>query len=81
MKRSVYGYNILLAINVLIFQYVGYRVNQVYDIDNKTYLIKLQQPDKKVRVSSSKVVGKVLHALFLGGAVGGVWPTPAHHRV
>lgn len=29
-------------------QYVGMRVNQVYDIDNKTYLIKLQQPDKKV---------------------------------
>ena len=28
-------------------QYVGMRVNQVYDIDNKTYLIKLQQPDKK----------------------------------
>ena len=28
-------------------QFVGMRVNQVYDIDNKTYLIKLQQPDKK----------------------------------
>jgi len=29
-------------------QYVGMRVNQVYDVDNKTYLIKLHQPDKKV---------------------------------
>ncbi|XP_023345305.1 nuclear export mediator factor NEMF [Eurytemora carolleeae] len=28
-------------------QYVGYRVNQVYDIDNKTYLIKLQKPECK----------------------------------
>jgi len=28
-------------------QYVGMRVNQVYDIDNKTYLIKLHQPEKK----------------------------------
>jgi len=28
-------------------QYVGMRVNQVYDIDNKTYLIKLNQPEKK----------------------------------
>lgn len=28
-------------------QYVGMRVNQVYDIDNKTYLIRLQQPEKK----------------------------------
>ena len=28
--------------NIYIFflQYVGYRVNQVYDIDNKTYLIR-----------------------------------------
>lgn len=29
-------------------QYVGMRVNQVYDIDNKTYLIKMHQPEKKV---------------------------------
>jgi len=28
-------------------QYVGMRVNQVYDVDNKTYLIKLHQPEKK----------------------------------
>jgi len=28
-------------------QYVGMRVNQVYDIDNKTYLIKMHQPEKK----------------------------------
>lgn len=27
---------------------VGMRVNQVYDVDNKTYLIKLHQPDKKI---------------------------------
>ena len=29
-------------------QYLGMRVNQVYDIDNKSYLVKLHQPDKKV---------------------------------
>lgn len=29
------------------FRYVGMRVNQVYDIDNKTYLIRLQRPDEK----------------------------------
>jgi len=29
-------------------QYVGMRVNQVYDVDNKTYLVKMHQPDKKV---------------------------------
>ena len=29
-------------------QYVGMRVNQVYDVDNKTYLIKFHQPNKKV---------------------------------
>ena len=28
-------------------EYVGMRVNQVYDIDNKTYLIKMHQPEKK----------------------------------
>ena len=28
-------------------EYLGMRVNQVYDIDNKPYLIKLNQPDKK----------------------------------
>ena len=28
-------------------EYLGMRVNQVYDIDNKSYLIKLNQPDKK----------------------------------
>ncbi len=28
-------------------QYVGMRVSQVYDVDNKTYLIKLQKPDAK----------------------------------
>ena len=29
-------------------QYVGMRVNQVYDIDNKTYLLKLNAPEKKI---------------------------------
>lgn len=29
------------------YRYVGMRVNQVYDIDNKTYLIRLQRPDEK----------------------------------
>uniref|UniRef100_A0AAR2M3H3 Ribosome quality control complex subunit NEMF n=1 Tax=Pygocentrus nattereri TaxID=42514 RepID=A0AAR2M3H3_PYGNA len=28
-------------------KYVGMRVNNVYDIDNKTYLIRLQKPDSK----------------------------------
>jgi hypothetical protein len=31
----------------LFAQYVGMRVSQVYDVDNKTYLIKLQKPDAK----------------------------------
>jgi hypothetical protein len=30
-------------------QYVGMRVSQVYDVDNKTYLIKLQKPEAKER--------------------------------
>jgi len=29
-------------------EYVGHRVNQVYDIDNKTYLIRIQKPESKV---------------------------------
>ena len=30
------------------FRYIGLRVNQVYDIDHKTYLIRLQKTDEKV---------------------------------
>ena len=41
-------YDFFLIIDVLIFQYVGYRVNQVYDIDNKTYLLKLQKPGTNI---------------------------------
>lgn len=40
----------MLQRNKCIFQFcrlVGLRVNQIYDIDNKTYLIKLQEKDGK----------------------------------
>lgn len=30
------------------FRYIGLRVNQVYDINQKTYLIKLQKTDEKI---------------------------------
>ncbi|MCL4121461.1 UNVERIFIED_CONTAM: hypothetical protein GTU68_067008 [Idotea baltica] len=30
------------------YRVIGLRVNQIYDIDHKTYLIKLQKPDHKV---------------------------------
>lgn len=29
-------------------RYIGLRVNQVYDIDHKTYLIRLQKTDEKI---------------------------------
>lgn len=32
----------------LVHRLVGMRVNQVYDIDNKTYVIRLQRTDEKV---------------------------------
>jgi len=41
-------------------EYVGHRVNQVYDVDNKTYLIRLQKPESKVTLLIES--GTRLHA-------------------
>jgi len=46
MKTRFTTIDIIAALEEL-QQYVGYRVNQVYDIDNKTYLLKLQKPECK----------------------------------
>ena len=37
----------MITISILIFSFVGFRVNQIYDIDNKTYLIRLHSNELK----------------------------------
>ncbi|KAI4903712.1 hypothetical protein NFI96_030768 [Prochilodus magdalenae] len=47
MKGRFNTVDIRAVISELNSNYVGMRVNNVYDIDNKTYLIRLQKPDNK----------------------------------
>ncbi|XP_066528980.1 ribosome quality control complex subunit NEMF-like isoform X2 [Hoplias malabaricus] len=47
MKSRFNTVDIRVVIAELNANYVGMRVNNVYDIDNKTYLIRLQKPDSK----------------------------------
>lgn len=43
-----YKENVIVQTSILIDRFVGMRVNQVYDIDHKTYLIRLQRAEEKV---------------------------------
>uniref|UniRef100_A0A4W4ENC7 Ribosome quality control complex subunit NEMF n=1 Tax=Electrophorus electricus TaxID=8005 RepID=A0A4W4ENC7_ELEEL len=47
MKSRFNTVDIRAVIAELNATYIGMRVNNVYDIDNKTYLIRLQKPDSK----------------------------------
>ncbi|KAL5284694.1 NEMF family protein [Megaselia abdita] len=47
MKIRFNTYDIVSAVTELKEKLVGLRVNQIYDIDNKTYLIRLQQSETK----------------------------------
>ncbi|XP_047201061.1 ribosome quality control complex subunit NEMF-like isoform X2 [Girardinichthys multiradiatus] len=47
MKTRFTTVDIRAVIAEISANYVGMRVNNVYDIDNKTYLIRLQKPDSK----------------------------------
>ncbi|XP_077394713.1 ribosome quality control complex subunit NEMF [Festucalex cinctus] len=47
MKTRFTTADIRAAIAEINANYMGMRVNNVYDIDNKTYLIRLQKPDSK----------------------------------
>uniref|UniRef100_A0AAR2JAE7 Ribosome quality control complex subunit NEMF n=1 Tax=Pygocentrus nattereri TaxID=42514 RepID=A0AAR2JAE7_PYGNA len=48
MRERHLDYDLRRNNSTLLFcRYVGMRVNNVYDIDNKTYLIRLQKPDSK----------------------------------
>ncbi|XP_023208822.1 nuclear export mediator factor NEMF [Xiphophorus maculatus] len=47
MKTRFTTVDIRAVIAEINANYVGMRVNNVYDIDNKTYLIRLQKPDSK----------------------------------
>ncbi|XP_015244985.1 PREDICTED: nuclear export mediator factor NEMF [Cyprinodon variegatus] len=47
MKTRFTTVDIRAAIAEINANYIGMRVNNVYDIDNKTYLIRLQKPDSK----------------------------------
>ncbi|KAF7656630.1 hypothetical protein LDENG_00038720 [Lucifuga dentata] len=47
MKTRFTTVDIRAAIAEINANYIGMRVNNVYDIDNKTYLIRLQKPDHK----------------------------------
>ncbi|XP_077415505.1 ribosome quality control complex subunit NEMF [Vanacampus margaritifer] len=47
MKTRFTTADIRAAIAEINANYIGMRVNNVYDIDNKTYLIRLQKPDSK----------------------------------
>ncbi|GMR32730.1 hypothetical protein PMAYCL1PPCAC_02925, partial [Pristionchus mayeri] len=46
MKNRYTTLDVVAAVHDL-KQYIGMRVNNVYDVNSKTYLIKLQKPDKK----------------------------------
>ncbi|XP_040916388.1 nuclear export mediator factor NEMF-like [Toxotes jaculatrix] len=47
MKTRFTTVDIRAVIAEISANYIGMRVNNVYDIDNKTYLIRLQKPDSK----------------------------------
>ncbi|XP_077587184.1 ribosome quality control complex subunit NEMF [Stigmatopora nigra] len=47
MKTRYTTADIRAAISEINTNFIGMRVNNVYDIDNKTYLIRLQKPDSK----------------------------------
>ncbi|XP_071353890.1 ribosome quality control complex subunit NEMF [Trachinotus anak] len=47
MKTRFATVDIRAVIAEISANYIGMRVNNVYDIDNKTYLIRLQKPDSK----------------------------------
>uniref|UniRef100_A0A3Q3QU78 Ribosome quality control complex subunit NEMF n=1 Tax=Monopterus albus TaxID=43700 RepID=A0A3Q3QU78_MONAL len=47
MKTRFTTVDIRAVIAEINANYIGMRVNNVYDIDNKTYLIRLQKPDSK----------------------------------
>uniref|UniRef100_A0A3B4Y159 Ribosome quality control complex subunit NEMF n=1 Tax=Seriola lalandi dorsalis TaxID=1841481 RepID=A0A3B4Y159_SERLL len=47
MKTRFATVDIRAVIAEIDANYIGMRVNNVYDIDNKTYLIRLQKPDSK----------------------------------
>uniref|UniRef100_A0A3Q3E776 Ribosome quality control complex subunit NEMF n=1 Tax=Labrus bergylta TaxID=56723 RepID=A0A3Q3E776_9LABR len=47
MKTRFGTVDIRAVIAEITANYIGMRVNNVYDIDNKTYLIRLQKPDSK----------------------------------
>ncbi|KAB7495844.1 Nuclear export mediator factor Nemf [Armadillidium nasatum] len=48
MKKTFTTIDVLAIVEELRESIIGFRVNQVYDIDHKTYMIKLQKPDQKV---------------------------------
>ena len=48
MKTRFSTLDLLAQVDLLRSKAVGLRVNQVYDVDHKTYLIRLQKPEEKM---------------------------------
>ncbi|GMT04012.1 hypothetical protein PENTCL1PPCAC_26186, partial [Pristionchus entomophagus] len=63
MKNRYTTLDVVAAVHDL-KQYIGMRVNNVYDVNSKTYLIKLQKPDKKAVI----MFESGLHILSTGHA-------------